>query len=117
MITFGDKFLAGFLLLLSIFLLVIFFVFQHKGNQTIIWYNGKEFGEFSLAADRIIAVDKKISIQIKNNKVRVIENTCPNKICIAQGEISREGAVIVCIPNKLLVEIKSERTAYDSLSY
>ncbi|MDI6641895.1 MAG: NusG domain II-containing protein [Elusimicrobiota bacterium] len=117
MITNSDKFLIAFLLLVSVFLSVGFLVFSNKGSQIVVWYKGKEFSKFPLATDRIITVDKKILIQIKNSKVRVIENTCPNKLCIAQGEISKGGSVIVCIPNKLLVEVLSEKTAYDSLSY
>lgn len=117
MITIIDKILIVFLLILSVFLSIVLLIFPAKGSQIVVWYKGKEFGKFSLMTDRIITVDEKISIQVKNSKVRVIENTCPNKICIAQGYISKSGSVIVCIPNKLLVEIISKKAIYDSVSY
>lgn len=38
----------------------------------------------------------------------MIEADCPDKLCVHQGYISRVGEVLVCIPNKVVVEIKSD---------
>lgn len=45
-------------------------------------------------------------LEIGDNEVRVIEASCPDKIDVKQGSISRIGETIVCLPNKMMVEIK-----------
>ena len=36
----------------------------------------------------------------------MIDATCPDHICVNQKEISKTGETIVCLPNKVIVEIK-----------
>ena len=45
-------------------------------------------------------------IEIGDGKVRVIEADCPDKLDVKQGYISEVGEVIVCLPNRLVIEIK-----------
>ncbi len=45
-------------------------------------------------------------IEIGDEKVRVIEADCPDKIDVKQGYISKIGETIVCLPNKMVIEIK-----------
>lgn len=45
-------------------------------------------------------------IEIGDEEVRVIEASCPDKIDVKQGYISNIGETIVCLPNRLVIEIK-----------
>lgn len=45
-------------------------------------------------------------IEIGDERVRVIEADCPDKIDVKQGYISNIGETIVCLPNKMVIEIK-----------
>ena len=45
-------------------------------------------------------------IEIGDEEVRVIEADCPDKLDVKQGYISKTGEVIVCLPNRLVIEIK-----------
>ncbi len=45
-------------------------------------------------------------IEIADEKVRVIEADCKDQIDVKQGYISKIGETIVCLPNKMIVEIK-----------
>lgn len=56
-------------------------------------------------------------IQIDNGKVRIIDADCKDKICIKDGTISKPGSVLVCLPHKVVVQIKGENTESDVLSY
>lgn len=49
-------------------------------------------------------------LKIENESVRVIEASCPDKLDVKQGRISQPGEVIVCLPNKLLIEIRGKET-------
>ena len=57
-------------------------------------------------------------IEIGDEEVRVIEADCPDKIDVKQGYISRIGETIVCLPNKMVVEIKgiAEDTEIDIIN-
>lgn len=44
-------------------------------------------------------------IEIGDEKVRVIEADCPDKLDVKQGYISLPGEMIVCLPNRLVIEI------------
>ncbi|KXS43951.1 MAG: hypothetical protein AWU54_851 [Candidatus Frackibacter sp. T328-2] len=53
----------------------------------------------------------KAEIVIKEGKVRILEmpkEVCPLGICSDTGWISRAGEMIVCMPNKIVVAIKSK---------
>ena len=45
-------------------------------------------------------------IELGEDKVRVIEADCPDKIDVKQGWISGIGETIVCLPNRMVIEIK-----------
>lgn len=44
-------------------------------------------------------------IEIGDNRVRVIEADCPDQIDVKQGYISKPHEIIVCLPNRLVIEI------------
>lgn len=44
-------------------------------------------------------------IEIGDGKVRVIEADCPDKLDVKQGYISEPNEIIVCLPNRLVIEI------------
>jgi hypothetical protein len=43
---------------------------------------------------------------LESGAVRIIESTCPDKICVRTGWISRPGQSIVCLPNRVVVRIE-----------
>lgn len=43
---------------------------------------------------------------IKDGKASVTEASCPDKICVRQGEVSESGQTIVCLPNKVVITIQ-----------
>ncbi len=47
-------------------------------------------------------------VEIKDGKVRIADADCPDKICIKAGAVSKPGQILVCLPHKLIVEIKGD---------
>lgn len=47
-------------------------------------------------------------IEIENGKVHFDEADCPDKICIKDGFIGKPGQILVCLPNKVVVQIIGE---------
>ncbi|MCQ4923710.1 NusG domain II-containing protein [Tissierella carlieri] len=52
-------------------------------------------------------------IEIGDGEVKVIDADCPDKLDVLQGTISKAGEIIVCLPNKLVVEIKGSEEIRD----
>jgi hypothetical protein len=49
----------------------------------------------------------KMRIKVEDGKIRVIDADCPQHLCVNMGGIEYSGQSIVCVPNKVLIEIKS----------
>ena len=47
-------------------------------------------------------------LQRKGRRVRVVQADCPDQICVKQGWVEKEGDQLVCVPHRLLVEIRSK---------
>ena len=45
------------------------------------------------------------TIQVEPGRIRVREASCPDQICVEQGWISDGTVPIVCLPNRLIIEI------------
>lgn len=56
-------------------------------------------------------------IEISNGKVRIIDADCPDKICVRDGAISAPGSMLVCLPHKVVIQIKGQNTEADDLSF
>jgi len=75
----------------------------------------------SLTMDRKFSIegDKgKVVIEVKDGRVRVVESSCFQKICVNTGWINKPGQNIVCLPNKVLVTIEGKGSSkIDGMSY
>ena len=45
---------------------------------------------------------------IENNTARIESASCPDKLCVKQHTVSKNGQSLVCLPNKVVVKIVSE---------
>lgn len=54
------------------------------------------------------------TIQIKDDSIGIIDSDCPDKICVNSGFISKPGDLSVCLPHKLMIEIKSNNSEKDT---
>jgi len=75
--------------------------------EAVVYHEGKLLEHLSLDKDReIVLLEGKMILEIKDERVRVKKSDCPRQICVSRGWIKRPGQVIVCVPNKILIEIK-----------
>lgn len=58
-------------------------------------------------------------VVIEDGYVYVENATCPDKLCEHMSKISKNGQSIVCLPNRVVVEVKSDsksdQAEYDSI--
>lgn len=47
-------------------------------------------------------------VQIENGGVRIIDADCPDKVCVKDGFKDKVGSVLVCLPHKVVIQIKGQ---------
>ena len=91
-----------------------------KNPSAQIEVDGKPVYILPLDKDRVVSVEGprgRTFIEIKDNRVRITESPCPNKLCVEQGWI--ENGVLVCLPNKVVITIgdhKEKKAAVDAIT-
>ena len=88
---------------------------EQKGMLKIT-VDGEQYGTYSLSKDRTIEINDTNVCEIKDGKVTMTEADCPDKLCVHQKAISTKGGTIVCLPNKVVLEIDSSEKP-DSITY
>lgn len=65
-------------------------------------------GVYSLAEDQELELNGGTNkLVIKNGKADMVEADCPDKLCVNQKPISKNHESIICLPNKVIVEVDS----------
>jgi hypothetical protein len=110
-----DKLLIGLILVSSIGAMFIIsgMAMNYDNRYVEISIDGELYKKYSLddTLDKEITIDTDYGtnvIYIEEGSVHMEESTCPDKLCIKQGSIDRPGEIIVCLPNKILVEITGQ---------
>lgn len=90
-------------------------------NHLLVYRNGEVIKDLEMNREQIINLSldqEEMNIEIKADKgVCVSHSSCPAKICVHMGWIKQSGETIICLPNKVLLEIKGEKSEYHAISY
>lgn len=83
--------------------------------QAVIKINGREYKRLSLDKDTELVIETDNGnynkLIIKNGMANIEDASCPDKLCVHQKAISSKGEMLVCLPNKVTVEIENGKTA------
>lgn len=106
------------LVLILLFIILAFFTYKSINNSkdkiAKVYYNDKLIKTISLNEDNIYTVEGyngEVVIEVKNNKIRVIEETSEKNLCSKQGY----GDVIVCLPNKIVIKVENDDEKLDGV--
>ncbi len=112
----GDR----VLIILIVAVITAFFTVQYwQPNQADSLAQGSSYANITLDGQlyrRVELTEQSQEIEIQTERgydllqisdfgIRVIESDCPQKICMTYGQIDQSGEVIVCLPNRMLIEI------------
>ncbi len=61
-----------------------------------------------LNEDTVIELPDGTQVIVEKRTVRVINSTCPDHLCERMGTVSSQGEAILCVPNRISVEIVGE---------
>lgn len=76
---------------------------------------------FNGSTEEIIDVKTDLGeniIKISKGKVQILDADCPDKVCVKDGYIGKPGQTLVCLPHRVVVEIKGVKNAEtDDVAY
>ena len=98
-------------------LLVIFaaglalFLFRSVGDTVTVTVNGEKYAEYSLSEDREVEIrvgEGYNILVIEEGRAYVRVASCPDGICSSHRPIGHDGESIICLPNKVVIEIHTQ---------
>ena len=81
--------------------------FDEEQAVVFVTVKGGDFGSYRLSEDQTVDIDGKNTLVIRDGTARMEEADCPDQICVHHREISRNGESIICLPNQVVVSVKS----------
>ena len=114
--------LAGILLSAFLLWMVPYLLNKNIPEVVRIIQDRHEIATYSLFENRIESIsygDENYNLLlISNGQVSVSDADCPDKLCVHQHSISRNGESIICLPHKLVIQIEAkEESELDSVTY
>lgn len=106
-----DVYLASAMLIIALVWFLFTNISVKSGDTLIVTKDNDTVGSYSLSEDGVYSVkdeDKTLLLfEIRNGSVNVLSASCPDKLCVHQKSISKNDELIVCLPNKIVLEINS----------
>jgi hypothetical protein len=116
-----DIVLIGVLLITPILSLSSVWHKDQDKKEAIVCHNNKLLEVHDLSEDGVISISNKgmkMTINLDKGRVRVLESNCPKHVCVHTGWISNSGQAIVCVPNRIMIEVKGrQKSKYHATSY
>jgi hypothetical protein len=125
-ITKYDLIMISFFLSISFVFLFIQIFSKSENNLSkkyvCVYCNGKLKDklciEKNISKRYLLDKNEYNEIQILDGKIKVIDSSCKNKICVKSGWIYNENMSIVCVPNKFIVKIEDDdNDNVDTITY
>jgi len=90
-----------------------------EGAWVAVYQSGDEIARYDLYKDTTVTIGEEEYniLSISRGKAAVTEANCGDHTCVRTGGISLAGETIVCLPHKLVIEIRGgEENSFDALS-
>ena len=90
---------------------LVMFLTRTEGDTAVVTVDGRIYGEYPLDSDRTVEIkngDGYNILVIKDGKAYVSEASCPDGICSSHRPIRHNGESIICLPNKVVVEVRTQ---------
>ncbi len=114
----NDIFLIGGFLIIFVAIILILSMMNTSGNQVVVSIDGVESYSFPLNEDlefEITGYEGGTNyLVIDDGEAYLKDASCPDHLCVHMGKISRAGQSIICLPNRVVVEIKGNDKQNDN---
>jgi len=110
----ADFILALALLLVALSVFLVITLTREDGVLVRVEIGGVEVATYPLSEDGEFPLNGGTNILvIEDGKAYVREADCPDGLCVRQGKISRAGERIICLPNRVVLEVVGGRSDTD----
>ena len=115
----SNKYWLAFLLALLALASIIGYLFMSPGGtEAVITQDGVELRRIDLhqmGKGETIEIEGEYhnTIEVEHGRIRVVSADCPDQVCVETGWIEDGTVPIVCLPNKLVIEITGGEHAAD----
>lgn len=112
-----DIWLIVIILIISLLFIFIKRINYKDSNYAYVYYENKVIKKIDLNINDIYTVNGyngSVVIEVKDKKIRVIEEESPLHICSKQGFIS-DNTPIICLPNKIVIKIENKTSELDTV--
>ena len=102
----ADVILVLSLLLVGLSVFLIIALTREAGSFAVVSVNGDEVARYSLSKDGEFSLNGGTNILvIEDGRAYMSDASCPDRLCVHQGKKNHTGERIVCLPNRVMVEI------------
>ncbi len=109
MIKKNDIILIIVIILLALTTIFIINIMKSDGSKVAITIDGKQYKTLDLNTDTIISIEgdqgNLNTVEVKHGMVHMLDADCPDKLCVKHKNIQYNHETIVCLPNKVVLEI------------
>ena len=125
MMTRADKLTAVFLLLSALAAYIIFScaVFSDRAEYAVITVNGAEYARYrpsEITGVKTVTVDEGFGrnvVELSSGGARVTDASCPDKLDVKSGMITKPNQMLICVPNRLTVKLTGGKKNIDRVTY
>ena len=114
----SDWLIIGIVLLVLLMLIFLPDLFSKAGETAVISVDGVVVATVDLAAaeDGDFRIDElpDVVFTVKEGKIAITSVDCPDKLCVRTGYISNGDESIICLPNRIIVQIEGE-ASFDAI--
>ncbi len=89
------------------------FLFRTVGDTVTVTVDGQIWGEYPLGENRTVEIrtdDGYNLLVIEDGAVYVSDASCPDGICSSHRPIRHDGESIICLPNKVIIAVRTGDT-------
>lgn len=107
----GDLIIAGLVLALALFIALSFTEGRADSLTAVVLQNGGvvrriTLSELNQTIEFNLGGEHDNRIRAERGKIRFIESSCPDLICVQTGWLTKPGQVAACLPNGTLIKLE-----------
>ena len=87
---------------------IVSFANKEDAYRVVVTVDGELYNEFSLGEEKSIYINETNLLVIDNYTATVKWADCPNQICVNHKDINQVGESIICLPNRVIINIKGD---------
>lgn len=109
----NDFILIGILCTILLIICISLEFFKEKGINAVVYYKNEHVLTIPLNTDittyEVTGENGVVQIVAGNGKIKVEDENSPLHLCSRQGWIDSSTQTIVCLPNKIVIQIEDDR--------